>query len=61
MSISIASDKGKVAYNVQEYMLDYQEDVKNLPYTDCAPCSSAYVIENGNVYIKNSKGEWVKQ
>ena len=61
MPINITADKGKVYYNVQEYMLDYESDVQDLPKMECAPGSSAYVIENGDIYLKNSLGEWVKQ
>ena len=57
--INIMEDKGKVAYNVQTYALDFTSDVEDLPTkTECAPGSVAFVIEDGSIYMKNSRGEW---
>lgn len=56
--INPLSDKGKIAYNVQEYALDYISDLRLLPQMDCAPGSTAIVIEDCSVYMKNSRGEW---
>lgn len=59
--IHITKDQNHIAYNIQEYMLDFATDVENLPLVDCAPGSAAYVIETGDIYIKNGQKEWVKQ
>lgn len=56
--INILEDKGKMAYNVQTYALDYSSDVDDLPKMECAPGSSAICIETGTIYMKNSAGEW---
>lgn len=49
-----------VAYNVNEYMCDSIDDLNSLP--NCAPGSTAVVLEEGNVavYMKNTEGKWVK-
>jgi hypothetical protein len=49
-----------IAYNVNEYVCDSVSDLDSLP--NCAPGSTAVVLEEGNtaVYMKNTKGKWVK-
>ena len=49
-----------IAYNVNEYVCDSASDLDSLP--NCAPGSTAVVLEEGNaaVYMKNTKGKWVK-
>lgn len=49
-----------VPYGVNQYMCDSVEDLNSLP--KCEPGSSVIVLEEGNatVYMKNSKGKWVK-
>ena len=56
--INPLSDTGQVAYNVQEYVLDFKGDLPLLSQVDCAAGSTAIVIEDGSIYIKNSRGEW---
>lgn len=46
-----------IQYNVNEYAIDDKEDLKTLPF-NCRMGSRAICINNGEVYIKNSKGEW---
>lgn len=57
---SIIKRDTDVVYNVNEYICDSVADLDSLPR--CAPGSVAIVLEEGNtvVYMKNSKGEWVK-
>ena len=57
--INPMSINGKPAYGVNEYVCDTTEDVKKLP-TGCAPGSTAYDIETGDVYILNGLKKWVK-
>ena len=49
-----------IAYNVNEYVCDSIVDLDSLP--NCAPGSTAVVLEPGNtsVYMKNTEGKWVK-
>lgn len=49
-----------IAYNVNEYVCDSVVDLDSLP--NCAPGSTAVVLEPGNtgVYMKNTEGKWVK-
>lgn len=57
---SIIKRDTDVVYNVNEYICDSIADLDSLPR--CAPGSVAIILEEGNtvVYMKNSKGEWVK-
>lgn len=57
--IGILSLNGKPAQSVFEYVCDSADDVENLPI-DCAMGSTAFIIENGDVYMINSQKEWVK-
>lgn len=57
--INIASQFGQVSYNVVKLVLDTADDVVYLPQ-GFAPGSTAFVIENSDRYMLNSKGEWKK-
>ena len=41
---------------IKEFVADTEEDVDKLP--SCEMGSTVYVIESGNVYMKNGNGEW---
>ena len=49
--------KGAPEYKC-EYLCDTAADVSNLP--ECAPSSTALVIQPGEVYIVNTTGKWTK-
>ena len=51
------SSNGQVQYKVDEYFIDAPEDLEKLP-VNSAMGSSAICINTGDVYIKNSAGEW---
>lgn len=55
--MEIQSEKSAPEYKC-EYLCDTEADVQNLP--NCAPSSTAIVIESGSVYMVNTAGEWVK-
>lgn len=55
--VNLFSSSGKVAYGIQNFVLDYESDVAKLP-TNKAVGSSAYVLESGNTYYINSNKEW---
>ena len=57
--INLLAANGETAYNVNEYVIDSPDDIKNLP-KHCKMGSSALIISTGEVYIKNGLGEWVK-
>lgn len=57
--INILSSGGKVSYNVNEYICDTADDIKDLP-TGCSVGSTAFVITTKDVYMLNSSKEWVK-
>ena len=57
---SIIKRDDNKSYNVNEYVCDNVVDLNSLP--NCAPGSTAVVLEEGNaaVYMKNTEGKWVK-
>lgn len=52
---------GKVDYNYKEYYLDTITELALIPVEECCPGSIAYIIDKAEVYMLNSKKEWVKQ
>ena len=58
--ISVLSENGKSAYNVKEFVVDNQEDIKNLPTSGIQMGSTAFVISNSTVYMLNSSREWIE-
>ena len=54
----ITSNDGDVAYGIKEFVCDTLDDLNTLP--PCQMGSAAIVIATAAVYMKNSKGEWVK-
>lgn len=51
----IAHD-GEVVYGIKEYVIEFVEDLNLLP--KCPMGSTALMISTGDVYMKNSSGEW---
>lgn len=54
----ITSNDGDIAYGVKEFVCDTPDDLKDLP--NCAMGSVAIVISTAEVFMLNSKKEWVK-
>lgn len=50
------SQGGKVNYQVNEYLLETEEDLKLLSNADFG--DTAYIIETGDVWIMDSKKKW---
>ena len=48
-------------YNYKEYVLDTKNDLATINTKDCCAGSIAYIIETKEVYMLNSKKEWVLQ
>ena len=57
MAYNILSQNGEVQYGVNEFVIDSPEDLKKLP-DKTAMGSSALCLSNGEVYMKDSSGEW---
>ena len=57
MAYKKTSTNGQVQYNVDEYFIDTPDDLQNLPKTSVMG-SLAICLSNGEVYAKNSAGEW---
>jgi hypothetical protein len=55
----MTSQNGDVVYDIKEYVCDGPEDIANLP-RNCGMGSTCVVISTSEVYMMNSKGEWVK-
>lgn len=58
--ISIGKVSGKDTYLIYEFFADTISDLLELKNYECAPGSSCLVIDSSEVYVKNSKGEWVE-
>lgn len=54
----ITSNDGDIAYGIKEFVCDTLEDLKDLP--SCAMGSVAFVIATAEIFMINSKKEWVK-
>ena len=57
--VGIMKNGGRVTYDLNEYVVDSEDDVKLLP-REVAMGSTAFVINTGDVYMLNGKKEWVK-
>lgn len=58
MAIKLISTNGQVQYDVNEFVIDLPEELQKLPPKSSAG-SVAICTSNGEVYMKNGKGEWV--
>lgn len=57
----ITHENNKAAAGLKRYVLDAEEDVKDLPTTGLAiPGSTAFVIATSNTYMLNNQYTWVK-
>ena len=54
----LTASNGEVQYDVNEYACDTPEDLKDLP--SCSMGSVAIVISTAELFMLNSKKEWVK-
>ncbi len=58
--VSIIKQNDDTAAYVIEYIADTEADVADISTTNIFPGSTCIVAETANVYILNSKKEWVK-
>lgn len=58
MAFKLIATNGQVQYNVDEFVVDSLDDFKSLP-TRSAMGSTALCLSDSNVYVKNSKQQWV--
>ena len=56
--IKLTASNGEVLYGVNEYVCDTPEDIVDLPL-NCSMGSTALVISTGQIYMRNSEGEWI--
>lgn len=56
----LTHNNNKVVYGIKRFVLDKEEDAKNLPTRGLAPGSTAFVIESSNTYMLNNLYEWKK-
>ena len=57
MAYNLIATNGQIQYGVSEFVIDSPEDLKTLP-DKTTMGSSALCLSNGEVYMKNSAGEW---
>jgi hypothetical protein len=58
MAVKMISTNGQIQYNVDDFVIDSPDEIKKLPLKS-ASGSVAICTSNGEVYMKNGKGEWV--
>lgn len=58
--VKIYSNGGRIQYGVKEFMLDDEEDLKDLPHEGVEEGSVAFVISTSDIYMITSTGIWVK-
>lgn len=56
---SIYANSNKKAYGVKNFIIDSEDDVEILP-TNCAPSSTAKII-NGDLYVLGNDKQWKKE
>lgn len=57
----IISNDGDIAYGIKEFVCDTPDDLEDLP--SCSTCSMgsvAIIISTAEIFMLNSKKEWVK-
>ncbi len=59
MGYTNTSTSGHTAYDYREYFIDDDVDVDELP-TEVLPGSIAFSIATSNLFVLNSKRQWVK-
>ena len=59
MAYKRLSSGGKVDYSHDEYFIDSEADLKNVPNRSMGDI--AINIQTGDIYICDSSGKWVKQ
>lgn len=58
MAIQLIATNGQVQYHIDEFVIDTIDDLKVLPRRS-AMGSTALCLSDSNVYIKNSKQQWI--
>jgi hypothetical protein len=56
---SLISRKGIYNKALQEYIVDFETDIAEVP-TDAAAGSKCFVIENSTTYMLNHQKQWIK-
>lgn len=59
MGVYMNTQSSRKDYNYKEFILDTEDDLTNCP-TDCAPGSTAFIVEGAKAYMMNTQGQWVK-
>lgn len=57
--VTVGSVNGKEVKGMTEFYLDDASDVKDLP-TDCATGSTAICMATAQVFMMNSRKEWIE-
>ena len=57
--INLYKQDGEILYGIKEFLLDSEDDVKDLPTKKIHVGSMAMVIPTGAIYMLNGLSEWV--
>ena len=58
--INLYKQDGEILYGIKEFLLDSEDDVKDLPTKKIHVGSMAMVIPTGSIYVLNGLSEWVE-
>lgn len=60
--VQLIGQGGKTSYKIESHIADTLEDMKNLPtdLNDCGMGSTCFIIETAQLFVLNSKGEWIE-
>lgn len=50
-----------INYRYKEIIVDTEAEVSSVDTKEACPGSIIYVVENGAMYMLNTKNEWIKQ
>lgn len=57
--ITLYKQDGEILYGIKEFVLDSEDDIKDLPVHKVHIGSTALVIPTGNIYMLNGEKKWV--
>lgn len=57
---TIARNSNKVAYGIKHFVIDTEQDLKEIPLGTVYPGSTAIILESSARYMLNNKREWVQ-
>lgn len=57
---AIARNSNKVTYGIKHFVVDTEQDLKELPLRNVYPGSTAIILETSAKYILNNQQKWIQ-